>query len=98
MMSSDERRSVAEVLEADAEAYRSEARRLRELADGMTIDAHRKRAKADAIELQAVESLAAANILREAGLRADRTSDGTPRIQVDRVLIPAPDTTDVRRT
>lgn len=78
--------TIIERLEDSYEASLGEVKRLRESADGLTVEADRIRRRADLVELEAVEARTAANILREAGLRVDRTDDGTPRVQVDRVL------------
>ena len=82
----EERQSTAEWLDGQAEWLIAQAKDLREDAANVDLKAARLRTQADALELEAVEARAAANILRQAGLRVERTPEGVPLVEVDRVL------------
>ena len=75
--------TVSDVLERDAEDFRREAERLREMAFQEESNAHKHRARADALELRAVEHRTAATIIREAGLTTWRDGNGVPNVKVD---------------
>jgi hypothetical protein len=79
---------------ADTTWSRSEVERLRRLAFEDESLAHRRRAEADRLELDLVERMTAANILREVGLTVDRDEFGVPRVKVERTLAPSPGRTE----
>jgi len=70
-------------LEVRADLRHRESARLRQEAVALELRAGGLRATADAEDLEAVESMAAANLLRHMGFRVDRTEDGTARVAVD---------------
>jgi hypothetical protein len=86
--------NTATRLEASAEYSREQAQRLRDAADGHAADAVTQRRKADELELDAIEALAAANLLREAGLRVSRRPDGIAVVEVDGFFVSKRDHVD----
>lgn len=78
--------SIADELEESARYERELARRQREEVADLEAKIARASARIARADLRAVELSAAANILREAGLRVWRNDDGSAEVRVDRIL------------